>query len=734
MANLYQSKEIEQLEKRIQELEDKLNKQSQSLSMFGRSYSQVGSSNSDFLIKTKGQIKIQWGNKFIDLIKDGKVNVDSKVIYKQKEVGQKDGIYVIGEGDSVDVVLVVGGQQLDLKGNMGTTYVSFLEEQETTSESKSLALRNIGFLYPSIEEVTSNSIRNGIIYVENQQKLYIVKDGSLFEYSIEIPNPYTKQFVIAKIGNDGNEGALVIRGAGKQNSIAFDSMYLYTSTDGSYIDSDGEVYIKIGGINKALIGQSKVVFSDTVYSQRFYSKDATNSYGFRLFVEGGVSTLEVDNLIVRKRFNNEADLKAIDTPQKWYFNNNIIEIAQEPEEEIKNQLAPSLEQPKVLIKITLLYNNSFKVGDNLYIYSPLQEGNNEYYNVCLMAFKILKIDEYLSNVIYIGLQPTYTDEVVLSMLPSNIDAVISSLSQQTLFSIGNSSDADTKSYIPKISKCGFQIIESQSFEDEKDIQKVVSRVGDLTELELKYRDKEEVLDVEGSGMYSKLAVFKEAKYVHDYDLPVDDNSSKFASTEWVNKIMPVGSIIMFGAQSAKIPEGWHICDGTNGTPNLVGRFIKAVGSDSGVGAIASELNENNELTLSKKHLPKHSHPHKPHSHTMQENTSEVTTSSSGDLTVSFNWSDYNWGLSTSSVSVIDSVSGDGVSSTSTSVNSVSGYSTQGGSATGGSHTHTVSLRGTNPTINQSTSQEDTLSDSDWPNNPIKIEPRAYALIFIMRIK
>ena len=119
---------------------------------------------------------------------------------------------------------------------------------------------------------------------------------------------------------------------------------------------------------------------------------------------------------------------------------------------------------------------------------------------------------------------------------------------------------------------------------------------------------------------------------------------------------------------------------------------------------------------------------------MQENTSEVTTSSSGDLTVSFNWSDYNWGLSTSSVSVIDSVSGDGVSSTSTSVNSVSGYSTQGGSATGGSHTHTVSLRGTNPTINQSTSQEDTLSDSDWPNNPIKIEPRAYALIFIMRIK
>jgi hypothetical protein len=24
-----------------------------------------------------------------------------------------------------------------------------------------------------------------------------------------------------------------------------------------------------------------------------------------------------------------------------------------------------------------------------------------------------------------------------------------------------------------------------------------------------------------------------------------------------------------------IPDGWHICDGTNGTPNLIGKFIKA---------------------------------------------------------------------------------------------------------------------------------------------------------------
>ena len=37
--------------------------------------------------------------------------------------------------------------------------------------------------------------------------------------------------------------------------------------------------------------------------------------------------------------------------------------------------------------------------------------------------------------------------------------------------------------------------------------------------------------------------------------------------------LPVGSIIMFNGTS--IPDKWHICDGTDGTPNLIDKFIKA---------------------------------------------------------------------------------------------------------------------------------------------------------------
>jgi microcystin-dependent protein len=38
-------------------------------------------------------------------------------------------------------------------------------------------------------------------------------------------------------------------------------------------------------------------------------------------------------------------------------------------------------------------------------------------------------------------------------------------------------------------------------------------------------------------------------------------------------IIPKGTIVMFNKGSADIPIGWAMCDGTNGTPDLRGRFV-----------------------------------------------------------------------------------------------------------------------------------------------------------------
>jgi hypothetical protein len=44
--------------------------------IFGSEHTLIGSSNRDLILKTRGKIKVQWGNRFIDIIKNGKLNVE----------------------------------------------------------------------------------------------------------------------------------------------------------------------------------------------------------------------------------------------------------------------------------------------------------------------------------------------------------------------------------------------------------------------------------------------------------------------------------------------------------------------------------------------------------------------------------------------------------------------------------------------------------------------------------
>lgn len=53
--------------------------------LFGRVYESMGSSSTDLLLVTKGQLKVKWGNKYIDLIKDGEVNYPKTSVQKLVE-------------------------------------------------------------------------------------------------------------------------------------------------------------------------------------------------------------------------------------------------------------------------------------------------------------------------------------------------------------------------------------------------------------------------------------------------------------------------------------------------------------------------------------------------------------------------------------------------------------------------------------------------------------------------
>lgn len=522
------------------------------MKMFGRSYSQAGNTDSDYLIKTKGQVKIQLGNKFIDLIKDGKINVDSKFIFKEKQVGSKDGIYVIGDGEDQEVVLVIGGQEINLKGEIGNTYVSFMGEQVTDSESKYRALVNIGFIYKDLAALDTSSLQNGIVYVEADQKLYTIKDGQVAEFSFEFPNPFTTQFVISK--NDDSIGSLLIKGSGINNSLAFESLYLFTEEGVSYLKSDGEINILIGDETYINVTQSRTTIKTILESNTIQSIGASNDSGFMLYIDDSGSTLIVDNLIVR----NQTDSVSSSTyPVQWSLNNNIIT-------QIDQVSDPSLGDGFAL---SLKYENTYKVGDFIYFYGEVDVTDFSIKLIRIPA-EVKALNTETGNIVYVSiLQELMQDVGSLSDLPNCIG--------QTTFLIGS----DQKLEMIRTSQHNVDVIECQTIQEEQDISCIQSRLGDLTELGLFERDNvtQSNPPIEGSGFYSQNGVFIKAGYANNYALSDDDDSTKMASTEWVRKllgrIIPKGTITAYHGDS--IPDGWALCDGQNGTPNLLGKFIKA---------------------------------------------------------------------------------------------------------------------------------------------------------------
>ena len=73
------------------------------------------------------------------------------------------------------------------------------------------------------------------------------------------------------------------------------------------------------------------------------------------------------------------------------------------------------------------------------------------------------------------------------------------------------------------------------------------------------------------------------KNIQDCETGIRNNAEEIAKLKnrttanetAIANYLPIGSIIMFSGTMAEIPEGWAICNGENGTPNLIGKFIKA---------------------------------------------------------------------------------------------------------------------------------------------------------------
>lgn len=557
-------KEIQSLKNQITSLEQKLNK---SNSMFGRSYSQVGSSSSDFLIKTKGQVKIQWGNKFIDLIKDGKVNSDLKFIYEinsKEDIGKKNGIYVSTEGY---VYLKTNNQIINISGDEDTTYVSFMQNQKTTSQQKLTALKNIGLIYDSIPNITDDIIENGIIYVTSEKKLYSIQNGIVSEFYINLPEIYKKQFIIEK--NDDSQGSILIKGQGIDNSLAFDQLFIFTQGQSSYIKSYNEIIFSINNQDSVSFQQDITTFQTKVQSDQIQSINASSNSGFRLYVSDKGSTLEVDNLVVR---NSKSDIQTVVIPEIWSYSNNIVVSQSE------------VEDNDAVYELKLKYENKYQIGDKLYIYGQVKL-SNESYSLIRIPLEVVMIDTETNNSIFVQVIEGINPEI-------NNLLEFPELQGQTIFLISTQDQITQIRY----QDSNIDLLQYQDILEEQQINSIKSRLGNLSNLELQTYDNGTIQQVKDYGIFSDYAIFNQAGYSNKQDLSVQDNSLRFVTTQWIHKLLPKGSIIMFNGLSSEIPNGWAICDGNNGTPNLINKFVKA-------STVSGNTGGGDQITLTVDNLP-----------------------------------------------------------------------------------------------------------------------------------
>ena len=324
---------------------------------FGRTYETVGNVSGDLLLKTRGGVKVQIGSSFIDLVKNGKINVDIDII---KEASSKDniidnGLYLIKD------VLYVKYQDiiLPLSSNTGENQVSYLPQLNITQEQKIQAQKNIGIYYDTLEEAQQN-VNNGYFYIK-ERGIYVINNQTLDQVltlnylnSNEI-NLYSAQF------NNLHVGKAFLQ----ENQLS--------------LNSDFELFLK----SQKLLNISNSAF--TIYNSLLSSSIKDINGIFQLYVDStsGESYLKVDHIICS---DNNKDYQANLCNTQYYINNgnNVIKYI-------------NISETKV-ITLYLKYQVQYNPGDILHVefdkdtYDFIIESYNSQNNTAVVILNDTSLD------------------------------------------------------------------------------------------------------------------------------------------------------------------------------------------------------------------------------------------------------------------------------------------------------------------------------------------------------
>lgn len=634
--------------------------------LFGRTYSTVGNSDSDFIIKTRGQVKVQWGKKFIDIIKDGKLNVDVSFIGSvdsYNDIGSKDGLYYVKEDGSI--YLVVNGNKINILGDVDGTYVSFASKQDTADEQKGQASKNLGIRYSSKDEATEYGVTNGIVFLEDANRWYIVEDGVFTLYPSELESPYKKQLIISK--EDNSIGALVISGQGNSNALVFnagsDTLSIYKDFDNYSIDSSSPIITTVGTASTAELGLDGLSLSESLFCDSIESSSASDSTGFKLYMLDGKSILSVDQLMVRESsdivdityeelvtlidstsLSTATRYRITDFQNEWELTTEE-DVIDEDEQAVDENGDPLWQDEDETIPVIAVHKNTHPLIVSAITTSKLastgtfddnrewkveydpsynetlsvnrydesgnfietvelaakgritrltdEKGNSCNYDFKHLRFKITEdgVDKWIytfrngeedlsltdtckNNVLTVN-NYEIKSETVTVRDNGNIVTLQGTLSDNNFGTIN--SNFNFSGTANKLNVSG--TLENVTFKEDSTIDEVTIRsLTNVTFNESFSRTTfhSDINDVDfDTTVYALLYDNEKVKdvYYNNNTVSVICIPDIAVATSGI----PAGTIVMYNGTSG-IPAGWAICDGTEGTPNLTGNFIKASGT------------------------------------------------------------------------------------------------------------------------------------------------------------
>lgn len=565
--------------------------------LFGKNYQEAGSSSSPLLLRSNGEIKLQWGNKFIDLIKNGKINSEAKqfiYIVDSKEDINNNGIYLVNSDQTIWVNIEGNSVQL---ADTVNSYVSFLTEQDISIEQKEIALTNIGLFYNTLEDATNAKIQSGLIYIKDTNKLYLVKDGNINEYQVISDLPSSGKFDDLTIGNISI----------KENTINSTQLNL---------SINNIPYIQLN--NNSIICNLSLVI-DTIKSSNYNR----NSSGFSIYQEQNKSILDIDSINWR---NIESELPKNQKDYIKYTTLGEYNIVTQVSEKERNE-----ETGETFYELTLKYPNTFIEGYldadlettyNIYLLTPdLQKEQSKYF-ILDKAFPIgsqltvnfegggsqtyQEIDNYIydsSKTIesaYFNVDDYYVDigtKIKHAVNPEELKIVSLSTNSITVVPVHQDLGIDLvkatqfKIYQARVPQFiqgeGFLALRKWDSKNNKYVYHTI--IGTYKESDFGisnntddkfgfYSDDVKVtgISLSGAKFSGQLPSFTEVKpkTIEDNQFPTMEIVNEKIKNAGGTNSLPKGSIIMFN-NAENIPDKWQICDGTNGTPNLIGKFIKA---------------------------------------------------------------------------------------------------------------------------------------------------------------